>query len=108
MAFRSCCCNSGQTAASRKNIQIKSVKDITRSYRIQSSVTLRIEAENSLVGVVGAVAGLGSCQQDREPEAGKKAADMRPHCHAAADGRSEQLSYSLQQLRQEPKPDKDN
>src|SRR6516164_4565472 len=104
MAFRSCCCTIGKTAASRKNIQMRSVKDIRRSCPIEmvSSVTLRIETENTLVGVVGSVTGLGSRQQDRKAEAGKKAADMRPHCHAAADGRSEQLSYSLKQLRQEP------
>src|SRR5499427_6696579 len=91
MASSICWCNVGQRAENTKNIQKRSVKDIMNSCRIRiaSAVTLRIEPENTFVGIVRAVTCLGSREQRPKRQSSKKAADMRPPRHTSAHGQPE-------------------
>src|ERR1700720_3929265 len=102
------CRRIGWIAVNMKNNQKRSPIDMwaTPIECSGSWATRSIEAELTLVGIIGAIAWLGLTQRRAQKEADDETTYMSPPRHSTTGAGHEQLGGSLQDLKQKPDSDK--
>src|SRR5882672_10543768 len=107
MASSICCRSIGWTAENMKKSQTISPIDMESSYGMTLKPPIGIEAEHTLVRVIGAVALPGPDQERAKREPRQESSDMSPPRDVSAGGWQQQPHRGLEQLKQEPETDED-